>query len=82
MSVVLYRKYRPKKFKEVAGQEHVVITLTNALKQDIISHGYLFSGPHGCGKTSIATLSFPKWNKLHFFPQCLRHDKYNPLEAL
>ncbi|MDP2951196.1 MAG: DNA polymerase III subunit gamma/tau, partial [bacterium] len=54
--MVLYRKYRPQKFSEVVGQQHIVQTITNALKRDIISHGYLFSGPHGTGKTTLARL--------------------------
>lgn len=56
MSQVFYRKYRPKTFAEVVGQEYVVQTLTNALKLGIISHGYLFSGPRGSGKTTLARL--------------------------
>ncbi|MDP2926990.1 MAG: DNA polymerase III subunit gamma/tau [bacterium] len=56
MSQVFYRKYRPKSFSEVIGQEHVVKTLTNALKSGAISHGYLFSGPRGSGKTTMARL--------------------------
>src|SRR6056297_3832643 len=55
-NLVLYRKYRPKTFKEVAGQKHVKKTITNAISMGKISHGYLFSGPHGCGKTTIARL--------------------------
>ena len=54
--MVLYRKYRPQKFSEVVGQEHIVKTLTNALKRDILAHGYLFAGPHGTGKTTLARL--------------------------
>ena len=54
MSLVLYRKYRPQKFSEIIGQEHVVQTLTNALSLGLISHAYLFAGPRGCGKTTIA----------------------------
>jgi len=54
--VSLYRKYRPKTFKEVVGQEHVVKTLTNALKMGLISHAYLFYGPRGSGKTTLARL--------------------------
>ena len=50
----LYRTYRPQSFKEVSGQEHITRTLMNALKNDKISHAYLFSGPRGTGKTSIA----------------------------
>jgi len=55
-NLVLYRKYRPKTFAEITGQEHVVKTLTNALLSDTVSHAYLFSGPRGSGKTSIARL--------------------------
>jgi DNA polymerase-3 subunit gamma/tau len=53
---VLYRKYRPQKFSEVVGQEHVVQTLTNSIKGNKISHAYLFTGPRGSGKTTIARL--------------------------
>ncbi len=56
MSLVIYRKYRPKLFSEVIGQEHVVKTITNAIKDNMASHGYLFAGPHGCGKTTLARL--------------------------
>ena len=56
MPQVFYRKYRPKSFSEVIGQEHVIQTLTNALKSGVISHGYLFSGPRGSGKTTLARL--------------------------
>jgi len=55
-NLVLYRKYRPQTFAEVVGQEHVVKTLTNALSSEMISHAYLFSGPRGTGKTTIARL--------------------------
>lgn len=53
---VLYRKYRPQAFSDVIGQEHVVQTLTNSIKSKNISHAYLFSGPRGSGKTTIARL--------------------------
>jgi DNA polymerase III subunit gamma/tau len=56
MSLVLYRKYRPQTFAEIIGQEHVVKTLTNAVSSEIISHAYLFAGPRGSGKTTIARL--------------------------
>jgi len=55
-NLVLYRKYRPQNWDEVIGQEHVVRTLTNALKLNRVSHAYLFSGPRGTGKTTIARL--------------------------
>ncbi len=55
-NLVLYRKYRPKTFKEVVGQEHVVRTLTNAISAGMVSHAYLFSGPRGTGKTTLARL--------------------------
>lgn len=56
MSLTLYRKYRPKTFAEIVGQEHVVQTLTNAIKEEMISHAYLFAGPRGIGKTTVARL--------------------------
>lgn len=56
MSLVLYRKYRPQTFAEVIGQEHVVQTLSNAISSGIISHAYLFGGPRGSGKTTIARI--------------------------
>jgi len=49
-------KYRPKTFDELAGQEFVVSTLKNSLKNGHIAHAYLFSGPRGCGKTSAARI--------------------------
>lgn len=54
--LVLYRKYRPQSFSEVVGQTHVVQTLTNSIIAGHISHAYLFSGPRGSGKTTIARL--------------------------
>ena len=55
-NLVLYRKYRPKSFSEIVGQEHVIQTLTNAISQGMVSHAYLFSGPRGSGKTTISRL--------------------------
>jgi DNA polymerase-3 subunit gamma/tau len=56
MSLVLYRKYRPQSFAEFIGQEHIVKTLTNAIARGMVSHAYLFSGPRGTGKTTLARL--------------------------
>jgi DNA polymerase III subunit gamma/tau len=53
---VLARKYRPQKFSEVIGQEHVTRTLQNAIAQSRIAHGYIFSGHRGIGKTTIARI--------------------------
>ncbi|MCQ2793915.1 MAG: DNA polymerase III subunit gamma/tau [Bacilli bacterium] len=53
---VLYRKYRPTRFDEVAGQKAIVQTLSNALKTGKIAHAYLFCGPRGTGKTTMAKL--------------------------
>ncbi|MDD3122770.1 MAG: DNA polymerase III subunit gamma/tau [Candidatus Izemoplasmatales bacterium] len=52
----LYRTYRPNDFHEVAGQKHITTTLQNALKNGKVQHAYLFSGPRGTGKTSIAKI--------------------------
>lgn len=54
--VVLYRKYRPKNFNEVLGQDHIVGILKNAAKSNRIAHAYLFAGPRGTGKTSVARI--------------------------
>ena len=53
---VLARKYRPQRFSDVAGQDHVTRTLMNALAQGRIAHGYIFSGHRGIGKTTIARI--------------------------
>ena len=56
MALALYRKYRPRTFAEVIGQEHVTEPLIQALRTGRINHAYLFSGPRGCGKTSSARI--------------------------
>ncbi len=53
---VLYRKYRPRDFSEIVGQEHVVKVISNALRMGRVAHAYLFSGPRGVGKTTVARL--------------------------
>jgi len=56
VALALYRKYRPRTFSEVIGQEHVTEPLIRALASGRINHAYLFSGPRGCGKTSSARI--------------------------
>lgn len=52
----LYRVYRPQRFEDVAGQEHIITTLRHAVEEERIAHAYLFCGPRGTGKTTIAKL--------------------------
>lgn len=56
MAASLYRKYRPQRFSELVGQEHVARALQNALSEDRLAHAYLFSGTRGTGKTSSARI--------------------------
>src|SRR5215216_465994 len=56
MSQALYRKYRPKEWAEVVGQNHIVTTLKNAIVADRVAHAYLFAGSRGTGKTTLARL--------------------------
>lgn len=56
MAEALYRKYRPSTFEDVVGQEHIERTLKNALEQEKVSHAYLFCGPRGTGKTTMARI--------------------------
>jgi len=53
---VIARKYRPQRFSDVVGQEHVTQTLANAISQNRIAHAYLFCGPRGTGKTTVARI--------------------------
>ena len=54
--IALYRKYRPKSFEEVIGQEHITKTLQNQILNNQIGHAYLFTGTRGTGKTSVAKI--------------------------
>lgn len=56
MSTALYRKYRPQAFADVINQEHIKLTLQNQIKSNRIAHAYLFSGPRGVGKTTLARI--------------------------
>jgi DNA polymerase III subunit gamma/tau len=66
MGKALYRKYRSKSLDEIVGQEHITQTLSEALKQGRISHAYLFTGPRGVGKTSIARIWAHEINQLPY----------------
>ena len=52
----LYRRYRPQRFTEVKGQDHLVAALRNAVREGRVGHAYLFSGPRGTGKTTTARI--------------------------
>lgn len=65
MSIAIYRKYRPKTFGEVVGQNHIKITLQNELETGRVTHAYLFCGPRGIGKTTMARLLAKSLNCLN-----------------
>src|SRR3989339_6742 len=54
--IILARKYRPQKFDDIVGQEHIARVLKNALKENRVAHGYIFSGQRGVGKTTTARI--------------------------
>jgi DNA polymerase-3 subunit gamma/tau len=66
--MALYHKYRPQRFKDLVGQEHIKEILTNALREDKVGHAYLLSGPRGLGKTTTARLLAKAIN-------CLKNDR-------
>jgi len=56
VSQALYRRYRPERFADIIGQDHVTVPLAAAIEHDRVNHAYLFSGPRGCGKTTSARI--------------------------
>src|SRR6266404_9023936 len=74
MNQALYRKYRSKSFDEVVGQEHITKTLAHALKSSKISHAYLFTGPRGVGKTSVARILAHEVNSLPYTDESIHLD--------
>lgn len=74
MGQALYRKHRPKSLDDVVGQEHITATLSKALKSSRISHAYLFSGPRGVGKTSIARILAHEVNGLPYTDDSVHLD--------
>ncbi|HET7320628.1 MAG TPA: DNA polymerase III subunit gamma/tau [Candidatus Saccharimonadales bacterium] len=74
MGQALYRKYRSKSLSEIVGQEHITSTLGKAIKSGRISHAYLFTGPRGVGKTSIARILAHEINELPYTDESAHLD--------
>lgn len=74
MRQALYRKYRPRKFSEAVGQEAITKTLDEAVKSGRVSHAYLFAGPRGVGKTSIARILAHQVNQLPYSQDSIHLD--------
>lgn len=74
MGQALYRKYRSRSLSEIIGQEHITKTLSRALKDGRISHAYLFTGPRGVGKTSVARIIAHEVNKLPYTDESIHLD--------
>ena len=82
MYQALYRKYRPKTFEDVVGQQVIVKTLSNGILNNKISHAYLFAGPRGTGKTSIAKIlakmvNCEKLNGINPCDKCISCTQFN-----
>src|SRR5574344_817517 len=87
MYQALYRKYRPNNLDEIVGQPVIVKTLKNALKYDRISHAYLFCGPRGTGKTSVAKVLAKTLNCIdpqNYLPcnKCVNCTQYNNKQSV
>ncbi len=86
----LYRKYRPQRMEEVSGQEHVLAVLKNAITEGRVAHAYLFSGPRGTGKTTIARILAKRLNCQESngtepcgkCPQCVAHANRANLDLI
>ncbi len=74
MGQALYRKYRPRSFSETIGQQAIVKTLSEALKTNRLSHAYLFAGPRGVGKTSVARIMAFEVNNLRYSDSAVHLD--------
>lgn len=74
MGQALYRKYRSRSLSQIIGQEHITQTLSRALKDGRISHAYLFTGPRGVGKTSVARIIAHEVNKLPYKDESIHLD--------
>jgi DNA polymerase III subunit gamma/tau len=88
--IPLYRKYRPKNLSEVIGQEHIKKALTNAISLNKISHAYLFTGPRGTGKTSVARIlakslnckESPTVTPCEICPSCIDIKNSTPMDVI
>lgn len=74
MGKALYRTYRSRKLSEIVGQEHITKALSNAIKKGTLSHAYLFTGPRGVGKTSIARILAHEINGLPYSDDSMHLD--------
>src|ERR1019366_6068304 len=74
MGQAFYRSYRPRKLSDVVGQEHITKALQHALKKGTISHAYLFIGPRGVGKTSVARILAHEVNGLPYDDDSMHLD--------